>query len=151
MPATSATVETTSDLASRLRVAAARLARTLRHQAADPNAPVTASQIGALATINREGPIALGELAAAEHVQPPSMTRIVDRLQELGLARRDVDPDDRRVARASITDEGRRYLAKSRTRKDAFLSRRIDRLDSHDRLQLAAGLAILERLLEDDT
>ena len=60
--------------------------------------------------IERIGPVTLGELAAVEQVQPPSMTRIVARLEEWGYVTRVVDPTDRRVARVDITDSGRRLL-----------------------------------------
>ena len=103
-----------------------------------------------MATIERLGPITLGELAAVEQVQPPSMTRIVARLDEWGYATRLVDPSDRRVAHVAITDDGRELLARSRTRKDAFLAQRVARLTDDERAQLDAALPILEHLLDDE-
>lgn len=149
-PPVTTPVPTTSQLATRLRIAVARLSRKLRQQAAEEHGEVTASQLAALASIERLGPISLGELASIEQVQPPSMTRIVGRLEELGLAARQVDPDDRRVARASVTEAGRRFLARSRTRKDAYLSRRIDGLSPAEREELNGALNILERLLGEE-
>lgn len=143
-------VLTTSQLASRLRIAVARLSRKLRQQAAEEHGEVTASQLAALASIERLGPISLGELASIEQVQPPSMTRILGRLEELGLASRQVDPEDRRVARATVTETGRRFLARSRTRKDAYLSGRIDGLNAEERHELTRALEILERLLGEE-
>jgi len=104
---------------------------------------------GALATIERLGPITLGELAAVEQVQPPSMTRIVGRLEEWGYATRVVDPADRRVARAVITDAGRELLARSRTRKDEYLARRIAELSDTERALLARALPLIERLQDE--
>jgi DNA-binding MarR family transcriptional regulator len=138
-----------SELASQLRLAVARLNRRVRQQAAVAGEELTASTQAALATIERLGPITLGELAAVEQVQPPSMTRIVARLEEWGYASRVVDPSDRRVARAVITDSGRELLALSRTRKDAYLARRIAELDDDERALLARALPLLERLQDD--
>jgi DNA-binding MarR family transcriptional regulator len=137
-------------LAARLRLASARLARRVRQEALSGGDDLTASRLAALATIEDVGPITLGELAAVEQVQPPSMTRIVARLEEHGLAVREVDTNDRRVARVQITDAGRETLARSRTRKDAFLARRVARLEPDERLALAGALPVLEALIDDD-
>jgi DNA-binding MarR family transcriptional regulator len=138
-----------AELASQLRLAVARLSRRIRQQAAVTGEELTASTQGALATIERLGPVTLGELAAVEQVQPPSMTRIVGRLEEWGYATRVVDPADRRVARALITDAGRELLARSRTRKDEYLARRIAELTDTERALLARALPLLERLQDD--
>lgn len=138
-----------AELASRLRLAVARLSRRIRQQAASAGEELTASTHGALATIERLGPITLGDLAAVEQVQPPSMTRIVARLEEWGYVARIVDPADRRVARAVITDTGRELLARSRTRKDAYLARRVAELTDAERALLARALPLLERLQDD--
>src|SRR5947208_3733249 len=98
---------------------------------------LTASRLAALATIGKFGPITLGELAGIEQVQPPSMTRIVARLEEHGLAVREVDERDRRIVRVQITDAGRNVLARSRTRKAAFLAKRVARLSPEARASLA--------------
>jgi DNA-binding MarR family transcriptional regulator len=148
-PATPATDREVGELASQLRLAVARLNRRIRQQAASAGEELTASTQAALASIERLGPITLGELAAVEQVQPPSMTRIVARLEEWGYATRVVDPADRRVARAVITDAGRELLARSRTRKDAFHARRISELSDADRTLLARALPLLERMQDD--
>ena len=137
------------ELASQLRLAVARLTRRIRQEAAATGDELTASTQGALATIERLGPITLGELAAVEQVQPPSMTRIVGRLEEWGYATRVVDPADRRVARAVITDAGRELLARSRTRKDEYLARRIAELSDTERALLARALPLIERLQDE--
>jgi DNA-binding MarR family transcriptional regulator len=142
-------VDAVGELASRLRLAIARLSRRIRQQAASTGEELTASTQGALASIERLGPITLGDLAAVEQVQPPSMTRIVARLEEWGYVTRVVDPTDRRVARAVITDEGRELLARSRTRKDAFLARRVAELTDAERSLLGRALPLLERLQDD--
>src|SRR5437773_9773202 len=82
-------------LAAALRLAVMRLARRLRQQA---DAGISPSMLSALATIERHGPMTLSELAAHERVQPPTITTVLGRLESAGLAGRDTDLDDRRVA-----------------------------------------------------
>jgi DNA-binding MarR family transcriptional regulator len=145
-PATTAPAQ----LASRLRLTVARLARRVRHEGTGAGDDLTASRLAALATVERLGPITLGELAAVEQVQPPSMTRIVARLEELGLATRETDADDRRVARVRVTGDGRALLTRSRTRKDAFLARRVSALTPDERATLERALPLLDRLMDDE-
>src|SRR5262249_41447673 len=95
-------------LPARLRLAITRLARRLRQQGETAASP---TQLAALATVERDGPLTLGELAAVERVQPPTITAAVGRLEQRGLVQRRIDPDDRRVARVEITPAGRRLLA----------------------------------------
>ena len=136
-------------LAARLRLANARLARRVRQAALSGGDDLTASRLSALATIEDLGPITLGELAAEEQVQPPSMTRIVARLEEHGFTTREVDAQDRRIVRVQITDAGRQTLARSRTRKNAFLAKRVARLAPNERAALADALPVLEQLIGD--
>src|SRR5687768_3043408 len=117
-------------LVAGLRLVVMRLARRLRQQA---EGDVTPSLLSALSSVDRLGPLTLGELAAAEHVQPPSMTKIVARLEDLGYVIREADARDRRVARVRVSDEGRRYVARSRTRKNAYLADRLRLLDADER------------------
>jgi len=136
-----------AELAARLRLLVNRLARRLRSQAP---ADLSASLTSALVTIERQGPITLGQLAAGERVTPPSVTRMVAKLERLGLAHREVDPGDRRIAYVSVTAEGKRTLQRSRTRKTAFLARQLRKLDESEVEAVRAVLPLLERLLEDD-
>lgn len=135
-----------AELAARLRLVITRLARRLRRQT---EGGVTASQLSALATVERAGPLTLGELSACERVQPPSMTRIVAGLEELELVARTVDTADRRVAHVQLTDVGRRLLDASRHRKNVYLTARLGGLDKRERATLAEAAAILERMLEE--
>lgn len=139
---------TAKQLAPALRLGVMRLARRLRQQHAPGE--VTPSMLSALSTVERLGPLTLGDLAAVEQVQPPSMTRIVGRLEEQGLVARTADQADRRVFRVAVTTEGRRFAARSRTRKDAYLAGRLDELDDRERAVLAEALPILERLAGGD-
>lgn len=133
------------DLAERLRLAVTRLARRLR-QAGETDASPT--QLSALATIERHGPITLGELATAERIQPPTVTAAIDRLEAQGLVRRQVDTADRRVTRVAITADGRKLLARQRSRKTAYLARRLRALTPDEHATLDAAAAILDRVLD---
>ncbi|MGQ0803292.1 MAG: MarR family winged helix-turn-helix transcriptional regulator [Actinomycetota bacterium] len=134
------------DLPERLRLVVTRLARRLRQQA---EAPISPTQSAALATIERRGPLTLGELAEIERVQPPTITAAVGRLGAQGLVERQRDPEDRRVARVHVTKSGRKLLEETRSRTSAYLERRVGELSDRDRATLERAAAILERLLED--
>jgi DNA-binding MarR family transcriptional regulator len=134
------------ELTSRLRMVVARLSRRLRQEA---NEGATPSQLAALTTVERHGPITLGDLAGHERVRPPTMTRIVAGLEETRLVRREIDPSDRRVARVTITPEGSQLLARSRTRKDAFLASLLVHLDAEELSVVEAAVPILERLVDE--
>jgi DNA-binding MarR family transcriptional regulator len=133
------------ELAPRLRLGVTRLARKLRQEAERGTTP---SQLMALSSIERHGRITMGDLCAVEQVQPPSMTRIVATLVEAGLAVREPDPADRRVAWVSATSEGVRLLQRTRRRKEAFLSKGLRSLDRHEVAILEEAVPILERLAE---
>ena len=135
------------ELAARLRLVLNRLARRLRNQTPGDLSP---SLTSALVTIELRGPITLGQLAASERVTPPSITRMVATLERLGLVRREADPGDRRIARVSLTPDGRRTVRRTRTRKTAYLAKRLHKLDESERAVVRAALPVLERLLEDD-
>jgi DNA-binding MarR family transcriptional regulator len=135
------------DLASRLRVATNRLNRKLRQQSLAGLSPAQASALG---TVSRLQSPTLGELAAAELVQPPTVTRLVTSLETAGLVARETDSVDRRVVRVRITAEGRRNLQRIRSLKNAFLTRRLAALDPEE-MALAESLAILlEHLVADE-
>jgi len=136
-----------AELAARLRIVVNRLARQMRSEASAVLSPSLAS---ALVTIELQGPITLGRLAAREGVTPPSITRMTAALEQRGLVRREADPSDRRVAYVSLTAEGRRTLQRSRTRKTAYLVKRLGRLTDADLAVLREAAPILEGLLGED-
>lgn len=133
------------DTAARLRLAVMRLARRLRQQAEPGASP---SMLSALAVIER-GPLTLGELAEAERVQPPTMTRVVARLEELGLITRDADPQDKRVARVSLSNDGKKMIARNRSKKTAYLAQRLKATETEER-ELAKVVDLLESILNED-
>jgi DNA-binding MarR family transcriptional regulator len=139
-------MQTTTSLPSQIRLAVMRLARRLRQQSVGD---ITQSQFSALATVERAGPLSLGDLADIERVAPPSMTRIAAHLEERGLLARTTDASDRRVARVEVTAAGRDLLMDTRTRRDAYLASRLRALSPEERDILARALPLLERLARD--
>ena len=139
--------EDVAALAARLRLAVARLGRRLRQEAGGPLSP---SMVSALATIDRQGEVTLGDLAAAERVQPSSVTAMVGKLGAAGHAVRRSDPADGRVTWIRLTAQGKRLLERERARKNAFLARRLGRLDQEQVAALAAAVDVLERLVEEE-
>jgi DNA-binding MarR family transcriptional regulator len=134
-----------TDIATQLRFGITRTARRLRQEAGGSLSP---SQSAALATIERHGPLTPSELAAREQVQRPTVTRVLARLEEAGLVERAGDPADRRSTLVTITGDGRALLAAQRTRKDAYLAKRLAALSPEDRATLARAAALLEDLFE---
>ena len=135
------------ELAARLRLVITRTARRLRQEAGTELSP---SQTAALATIERHGPLTPSELAELERVQRPTATRIVARLEDEALLERTSDPADRRSVTVAATPKGRALMGKLRTRKNAYLARRLRRLDDADLATLERAAEILERLLEGE-
>jgi DNA-binding MarR family transcriptional regulator len=140
---TTATKIDTAALAARLRLGVTRLARKLRQEA---EAGITPSMLSALSSAERRGPLTMRDLCAAEQVQPPTMTRIVAALVEAGLVVREADEVDGRVAWVRVSPEGRRLLARSRRRKEAYLAKALGALDPHELEHLVTAADVLERL-----
>jgi DNA-binding MarR family transcriptional regulator len=138
--------ETEQQVAGRLRIAVNRLQRRLRQESLGGLSPAQASALG---SVHRHGSPTLGELAALEQVQPPTMTRIVAGLAEAGMVTRVADANDRRSARVRSTPLGERALERMRTRKNAFLLRRLGELGPEEQRHVAELVALLEHLLEE--
>src|SRR3954452_19207987 len=136
-----------ADVAGHLRLVVARTARRLRQEA---GADLSPSMISALASIDRHGPITPSELAAHERVQRPTATRVLARLEALGLIDRAPDPADRRSSLISASPEGRTLLRRQRSRKDQYLARRLAALDADEVGTLARPPSFLERMLDEE-
>jgi DNA-binding MarR family transcriptional regulator len=134
----------TRDVAARLHSASIRLLRTLRRE--DDGSGLSAPRLSALSCIVGEGPVSLADLAHAEQVRPPTMSRIVDALVERGLVSRAADPRDRRSVRIMATDDGMRLLAGGGERRVHALVGRLHKLADSEQRALARGVEILERL-----
>lgn len=136
--------DVSEELASRLRLSINRLHRLLRQESLGGLSPAQASALGA---VNRLGSPTLGELAATEQVQPPTMTRIVSHLADGGMVTRVSDPTDRRSARVTITPAGKKTLERIRTRKNAYLTGRLSQLSHTEQAAAADLVALLEHLV----
>ena len=134
---------TISETAGRLRISVARLARLLRRQNVDS---LGATLDAALASLDREGPLTLGELAAIEQIAPPSVTRIATKLEDAGLVVRRFDGQDRRVCRLELTPDGRRHVIDNRSRRHAWLAGQLEHLSPEELGALEQALGVLERL-----
>jgi len=137
---------TDEEVAGRLRIAVNRLQRRLRQESLGGLSPAQASALG---SVHRHGSPTLGELAAIEQVQPPTMTRVVASLAEAGMVTRVADANDRRSARVRATPLGERALERMRTRKNAFLLRRLGELGPDEQRHAAELVMLLEHLLEE--
>jgi DNA-binding MarR family transcriptional regulator len=143
---TTATRTTISELASQLRPALLRLTRVVRNQRVDMS--VTLTQLSAMGTLRKHGPMSAGELAACERVQPPSMTKVLANLEERDLVRRDVHPTDRRQVVLAITPAGEQLLDSERRSRDQWLSRRLGTLTPEERALVQRVVPILDKLAE---
>jgi DNA-binding MarR family transcriptional regulator len=137
---------TAAELSAALRPSLLRLTRILRNQRVDLS--VTLTQLSAMATLSKKGPMSAGELAAFERVQPPSMTKVLASLEDKGLVRRDAHPTDRRQAIIVLTDAGARLLESERRQRDAWLSQRLARLTPDERARLRDVIPVLDKLAE---
>jgi DNA-binding MarR family transcriptional regulator len=143
---TTATRSSIAELASLLRPSLLRLTRLIRFQRADMS--VTLTQLSALGTLAKRGPMSAGELAGCERVQPPSMTKVLAHLEEHRLVRREVHPTDKRQAIISVTAAGEQLLDSERRSRDAWLSRRLAELTPDERALLRSVVPVLDKLAE---
>lgn len=134
------TMDDGAPLASELRLAIYRMMRRLRQQ--HPVHDLTLTQISALAIIWSDGPIAAGELAVREQVRPPSITRVLDNLEDAGVVVRVENPSDRRQVLVQITDEGVRRMIGYVQAREAWLTQCLLELpvDDLDTLHRAATI-----------
>lgn len=132
---------------TRLRVAIARLSRRLRrHELAG----LTPTQLAALSTVERSGPLRLGDLAAAEGVAPSTLTRLVAVLEDLGYVQRDADPRDARASTLAITAKGHSVLENLREEGTALLTESLRVLTAEQKAALSTALPVLEKLADND-
>jgi DNA-binding MarR family transcriptional regulator len=138
-------LRTVSGLAHALRPVVMRLARSLRQVRAD-SSDLQSNQLSAMAVLLNDGDMLMGELAAAEKVQPPSMTRIVNGLEQSGFVARRPDPRDGRQCLVTLTQAGREMLLANRRRRDEWLTVRIAALDPDEREVLRQAVPILAKV-----
>lgn len=131
----------TATLAAELRQALGRAHRRVRAEVGE--AGLSHPQFSVLALLTREGPTTPGRLAELELVQPPTMTRTVSCLADLGLVTKTGDPNDGRQVVVALTDAGRAEVEETRRRRDAWLTGRLERLSADDRAVLARAATLL--------
>jgi DNA-binding MarR family transcriptional regulator len=138
---------TVNDTAARLRRAVTRMNRKLRYSALGGVSPAQASM---LASIDKLKSPSLGDLAIAEQIQPPSVTKAVKDLLREGLVTTVTDPFDRRSTRVQLTASGHEELNLIRLRKTEFLERKLLDLSAEDQRRAEELAAFLETLLEGE-
>jgi DNA-binding MarR family transcriptional regulator len=137
------------EVASALRDGIARLNRRLRQ--VRPLGEVTQSQLSALTSLENAGAMTPRELAEAERVQPPTLTKILVKLEERGLVQRTPHPTDGRQVILSATEAGRQVYDEHRRARDAWLTKRLEGLSAADREVLRTAAEILSRLARENT
>jgi len=140
-------IDADTRLASDLSLAVMRLARQLRFRR--PQSPVTLSQLSALATLAKDGAMTPGALAIRERVRPPSMTRVIASLAELGLVDRSPHPVDGRQVLVSVSDTGADLLETERRASREWLAQRLATLDDADRDTLRTAADLMVALVDE--
>lgn len=131
-------------IADRLHSATIHLLRRLRKQ--DDRAGISAARLSALSVVVFAGPVTMGQLAAAEQVAPPTMTRLVAAMERDGLVERRQDAEDGRLVWIQASSKGTRILHAARERRVATLAADLAALDPAERALLAAAAGAIERL-----
>lgn len=135
------------EAAARLRLVVARIHRILRQQA---TGGLGLAELSCMALINRRGPLPLGEIAARENLSAPTVTKTIARLERRGYIDRLSDPADRRVSLISLSPKGRALVEDVRSRRTAYLNKRLQELDASEMSTLLKALPILEALANED-
>lgn len=136
-------------VADQLHSAAIHLLRRVRRH--DPDSGLSAARLSALSVIVFGGPITMGELARAEQVQLPTISRLVTSLEQQGLVCREIPPSDRRVVSVQATGHGRQVLTEARERRIRDLGQQLQSLPPHDLATLRRAADLLEHLGGTDT
>jgi DNA-binding MarR family transcriptional regulator len=131
-------------VAERLHGAAIRLIRRLRKS--DVASGLAAPKLSALSVLVFGGPHTVKELAAAEQVRAPTMSRLLAELEGAGLVQKSKDPEDRRIVRVQATTRGRNLLEAGKSRRLEVLAAQIRSLDVHERRLISTAVKVIERL-----
>ena len=134
-------------LPSDLSLAVVRLARQLRFRR--PDSPVSLTQLSALATVAKEGPMTPGALAARERVRPPSMTMVIASLVDLGFVDRTAHPDDGRQVLVSVSAAGTDLIEAERRASREWLTQRLAQLTPGERATLLAAADLMLAIVDE--
>jgi len=149
MPTVEKVARTDAGLAAELRLGVMRLRRRLASER-HPDNELSLNQMGVLGVLARRGAMTVGELATAEKVQPPSMTRTVNCLEESGDVVKRPHETDRRQVVVELSEQGRGRVLADRARRDAWLAQRLRELTPDERAVLRQAAPILDRLAQKD-
>jgi DNA-binding MarR family transcriptional regulator len=136
----------TEELADRLHSTAIHLLRQVRVQ--DAASGLAPARLSALSVLVFGGAMSLNDLARAEQVRPPTMSRIVDALEAEGLIRRTVNQQDRRAVVLEATEKGIAILWQGRKRRVKFLAKHLSRLSEQERKQIEAAIKAIQKAME---
>ncbi|MEE2033210.1 Rv0880 family HTH-type transcriptional regulator [Rhodococcus chondri] len=142
-------ISDTRALAGDLALAVVRLTRHLRGRRTDSRVSLT--QMSAMATLSQEGAMTPGALAARERVQPPSMTRVIASLHDLGLVERTPHPTDGRQIIVTLSESGAELLADEAQAREAWLTERLEKLDPDSLATLQRAVGILSTLVSENS
>ncbi|OCF88971.1 MarR family winged helix-turn-helix transcriptional regulator [Nocardia brasiliensis] len=134
-------------LAGELSLAVVRLTRHLRGRRAD--AQISLTQLSALATLSRDGAMTPGALAAKERVQPPSMTRVIASLTDLGLVERKPHPTDGRQIIVSLSEAGRALIADETNAREAWMTEQLSGLTEDQVVVLTRAVGIMKQIVDE--
>lgn len=137
----------TRTLASDLSLAVVRLTRHLRGRRTDSQVSLT--QLSALASLSADGPMTPGALAAKERVQPPSMTRVIASLADLGLVVRTPHPTDGRQIIVSLSDPGQALVTDETSAREKWMNERLAALDESQIAVLRESVEIISSMVSD--
>lgn len=149
MPTVEKVSRTNAGLSAELRLSVMRLRRRLASER-HPDNELSLGQMAVLGCLYRNGDLPIGELAASEKVQPPSMTRTVTALESGGYVARRPHEQDRRQVVVELTDHGRSTVLADRDRRDAWLAVRLGGLTPDERDALRRAAPIIQRLAQED-
>ena len=136
-----------AELADQLHSAAIHLLRQLRKE--DDASGLSAPRLSALSVVVFGGPVTLGQLARAEQVRPPTMTKLVTGLERDGLVERKPDANDGRLTRIVATAKGQKILFEGRARRVKSLTEAVDRLNQIELAQLDRGIQVFRKLIAE--
>src|ERR1700686_4549640 len=136
----------TEELADRLHSAAIHLLRLVRVQ--DAATGIAPARLSALSVVVFGGPISLNDLARAEQVRPPTMSRIVDALEAQGLARRRINQQDRRAVLIEATAKGASMLRQGRNRRVKFLAAHLQRLTATEQKDIERAVQAIQKAMQ---
>jgi DNA-binding MarR family transcriptional regulator len=149
MPTVERVARSDTGLASELRLSVMRLRRRLANER-HPDNELSMNAMAVLGALYRSGDLTIGELAAHERVQPPSMTRTVNCLEDGGFVTRRAHDTDGRQVLVTLTEPGRTTLLADRDRRDEWLAQRLRGLTTDERAILRRAAPVLQRLAQKD-